>query len=98
MMSKEDSIAWQRQCMVECRAWKEGVSEVVEDFVEVKKLGQGFSLVDELKEVNLGEECATRPTYVNASLPSHQKARMCTLLNEFMDCFTWDCTEMPELC
>jgi hypothetical protein len=59
MMSKEDSIAWQRQRMVECRAWKEGVSEVVEDFVEVKKLGQGFSLVDELKEVNLGEECAT---------------------------------------
>jgi hypothetical protein len=62
------------------------------------KLGQGFSLVDELKEVNLGEECATRPTYVNASLPSHQKARMCTLLNEFLDCFAWDCTAMPELC
>jgi hypothetical protein len=54
--------------------------------------------VDELKEVNLGEEGGMAwPTYINAGLASEEKAELCMLLREFTRCFTWNYTEMPEL-
>jgi hypothetical protein len=59
----------------------------VEDLDNIGKLGQGFTSVDELVEVNLGEEMDKRPMYINASLDSEQKHRIHELLREFMDCF-----------
>jgi hypothetical protein len=38
---------------------------VVDDFDDIGKLGQGFPSVNELEEINLGQEQPDRPTYVN---------------------------------
>jgi hypothetical protein len=55
-------------------------------------------LVDDLEEVNLGRGVKW-PTYVSMKLPrgGGQKGRMCDVLKEFADCFTWDYTNMPGL-
>jgi hypothetical protein len=44
--------------------------ELVEDFNEVGKLGSGFTLIDELEEIDIGDGDNTWPTYINAALAS----------------------------
>jgi hypothetical protein len=87
MMSKEDSIAWLQGQTNKYHSERNSIDEVVEDLDNIGKLGQGFTSVDELVEVNLGEEMDKRPMYINASLDSEQKHRIHELLREFMDCF-----------
>jgi hypothetical protein len=89
LMGKDKSITWLQERTTEYRAGKDGISELVEDFDDVGKLGQGFLVVDELQEVNLGEGNILRPTYISANLPQEQKEQMCNILKEFMDCFTF---------
>lgn len=79
------------------RDGKAGSSEVVEDFDDVGKLGQGFVSVDDLVEINIGQGIDNRPTYISARLHGTQKDSMCRTLREFADCFVWDNTEMPGL-
>jgi hypothetical protein len=55
MASKEDSITWLQRRMAEYRAGRTGMSKVVEDLDEVGKLGQRFTLVDELEEIDLSK-------------------------------------------
>jgi hypothetical protein len=97
MISKEDNISWLQQRVAEYRIGKGGTGEVVEDFDEVGKLGQGFVSLDELKEINLGGGVVHHPTYVNTNLAEDQKHQMIELLREFMDCFAWEYTEMSGL-
>jgi hypothetical protein len=42
--------------------------EAIEDFDEVKKLGQSFSLVDPLEEMDIGDEITPKPTFVNKNM------------------------------
>jgi hypothetical protein len=65
MASKEDNIAWLQWRIVEYHTGRVKASQVVEDFDEIGKLGQGFALVDKLEEVDLGRGGATRPMYIN---------------------------------
>jgi hypothetical protein len=97
MNNKIDSVLWLMQRTVEYRNGKRGAAKVVEDLDDVGKLGQGFTSVDELEEVNLGKEGVAWPTYIQAGLLKDQKAQLCSLLEEFVDCFAWDYTEMPGL-
>jgi hypothetical protein len=60
-------------------------------------LGYGFTSVDELDEIDLGEGGVKRPTYISAGLQGSQRARVCELLREFSDCFAWSYDEMPVL-
>jgi hypothetical protein len=76
MMDKEKCIAWLLERMVEYRAKKDGISELVEDFEDVGSLGQGFSAMDELQEVNLGEGNVLKPTYISANLPQEQRTNV----------------------
>jgi hypothetical protein len=73
MVSKEKSMAWLRQHTVEYRSQENSKTEVVEDLDEIGKLGLGFSSVDELQEVNLGEQGLLRLTYVKVALDEKQK-------------------------
>jgi hypothetical protein len=50
--------------------------ELVEDFDEVGKLGSGFTSIDELEEVDIGDGITLWATYVNASLTSEQKSEV----------------------
>jgi hypothetical protein len=97
MEGKEDTLAWSQQHTEDHRAGNVGLSEVVEDFDDVGKLGQGFASVDDLVEIDLGKEDSKRPTYISAKLQDTQKEEMCRMLREFTDCFAWNYTKMPGL-
>jgi hypothetical protein len=97
MMSKENNVDWLQRRAKEYRAGRRETGELVEDFDEVGKLGQGFSSVDELEEVDLGKGVAHRPTYINVNLIVEQKEQVVVLMNESIDCFAWEYTEMSGL-
>jgi hypothetical protein len=50
---------------------------VVEDMGGGGKLGQGFTAMDILKEVDIGSGSTPRPTYLNANMPQAQKEKVC---------------------
>jgi hypothetical protein len=67
--------------------------EVIEDFDEVEKLGQGFSSADPLEEIDIGDGITPRPTFVDKNMSlEHMDA-----LRGYIDYFTWNCHEMPGL-
>ena len=61
------------------------------------KLGQGFTLADELEEVDIGPGDRPRPTYISAKLDLEYKQELIDLLKEFKDYFAWEYYEMPSL-
>jgi hypothetical protein len=68
MTTKVDAVAWLQQHLEDYRVGKMGLSEVVEDFDNVKKLGYGFASVDELEEVDLEEGDVKKPTYISVGI------------------------------
>jgi hypothetical protein len=70
---------------------------LVEDLREDGKLGQGFSSIDALEEMNIRDGTVPRPTYMNANLTKEQKEQVWCLTHEFIDCFAWEYVEMPGL-
>ena len=52
-MSKDDSIKWLQRRTEEYRSGKNDMHETIEDFDNMEKLGQGFSLADQLKKLIL---------------------------------------------
>jgi hypothetical protein len=97
MTSKPGVLAWLQQRTEDYCAGKMGLSEVVEDFNDVRKLGYGFASVDELEEIDLGDKDIRKPTFVSAELQGDQRTSICELLREFSDCFAWSYDEMPGL-
>jgi hypothetical protein len=70
---------------------------VVEDLDELGKLGRGFSSMDDLEEIDIGDGVVPRPTYVSAHLDVNQKQEIIELLKAYTCCFAWDYIEMPRL-
>jgi hypothetical protein len=97
MGSKDDNLEWLRPQTVQYRLAENDTQEVVEDFDEVDKLGQGFVAVDNLEEIDVGDGTVRRPTYVNANLSVAEKGEVRTLLKQFIGCFTWEYTDMLGL-
>jgi hypothetical protein len=96
-MNEHDSLKWLQERTDEYRLNKNDMGEVVDDFDDLGKLGQGFSSVDELEEVDIGDGKVPGPTFVSAKLIAGHRQKVCDLLREFRDCFAWDYTEMPGL-
>jgi hypothetical protein len=71
--------------------------EAIEDFDEVEKLGQGFSSVDPLEEIDIGEGITPRPTFVNKNMSLEYNDAIIKLLRNYIDCFAWNYREMPGL-
>ena len=61
------------------------------------KLGHGFTLADELEEMDIGSGDRSRPMYVSAKLDPEYKQELIDLSKEFTDCFAWEYYEMPGL-
>jgi hypothetical protein len=61
------------------------------------KLGCGFTLADELEEVDISPRDKPRPTFVSKKLDSSLRELMIALLKEYSDCFAWDYMEMLGL-
>jgi hypothetical protein len=96
-MNKNDSLKWLQERIEKYCLSKNNMSEVVDDFDDLGKLGHGFSSVDGLEEVDIGDGRAPRPIFVSAKLTADQRQKVCDLLREFRVCFAWDYTEMPGL-
>jgi hypothetical protein len=71
--------------------------EAIEDFDEVEKLGQGFSLANPLEEIDIGDGITPRPTFVNKNISLEHKDAVIKLLRDYIDCFTWNYREIPDL-
>jgi hypothetical protein len=71
--------------------------DAIENFDEVEKLGQGFSSVDPLEEIDIGDGITPRPTFVNKNLSLEYKDAIIDLLRDYVDCFSWNYHEMPSL-
>jgi hypothetical protein len=60
---------------------------MIEEFRDLDKLGQGFTSVDPLEEINIGDGKTPRPTFVNKILEANHRDEMIGLLKEYSDCF-----------
>jgi hypothetical protein len=68
-----------------------------EDLDELGKLRRGFSSMDDLEKVDIGDGVIPQPTYVSALLNMCHKQEIIKLLKVYMCCVAWDYTEMPGL-
>jgi hypothetical protein len=70
---------------------------ICSDLADYVKLGYGFTLADELEEVDIGPGDKPRPTFISKKFDLFLREPMIDLLKEYSDCFAWDYTEMPRL-
>ncbi|XP_058221013.1 uncharacterized protein LOC131331161 [Rhododendron vialii] len=57
----------------------------------------GQATIDELHEVNLGDEGENKPTFISANLAEGEAQRYISFLKEHRDVFAWTYNEMPRL-
>lgn len=69
----------------------------IEKFRDLDKLGEGFTSVDPLSEVDIGYGTTPRLTFVNKNLKSNSMNKVIVLLQEYANCFAWSYTEMSGL-
>jgi hypothetical protein len=79
------------------RSSDSSVGDMIEEFRDLDKLGQGFTSVDPLEEIDIGNGITPRPTFINKTLETDPRNEMIGLLKEYSDCFAWNYTEMPGL-
>jgi len=91
------NVEWLKHRVEQYRANKTDACEAIDDFDELDKLGQGFTLADPLEQVDIGDGSVPRPTFINQNLEADYKVELIALLKEYVDCFAWDYTEMPGL-
>jgi hypothetical protein len=87
MTSKADQIEWLQRQTEEYHSGMNSANDLVEELEGEGKLGQGFSAVDELEEIDIGDRLTPRPTYISAKLLEEQREKMHQLIQEFTDCF-----------
>jgi hypothetical protein len=59
--------------IAEYRSYMDDAMGMVEDLDELGKLGRGFSSMDDLEKVDIGDGVIPRPTYVSACLNTGEK-------------------------
>jgi hypothetical protein len=79
------------------RSSNSSVGDIIEEFRDLDKLGQGFTSADPLEEIDIGDGKTPRPTFVNKTLETNPRDEMIGLLKEYSDCFAWNYTEMSGL-
>jgi hypothetical protein len=77
------------------RSSNSSVEDIVEEFRDLDKLGQGFTSANPLEEIDIGDSKSSRPTFVNQTLETDPRDKMIGLLKEYSDCFAWNYAEMP---
>jgi hypothetical protein len=90
-------LEWLSRRTSEYRSSKDDAMGMVEDLDELGNLGRGFSSMDDLEKVDIGDGVVPQPTYVSARLNMSQKKEIIKLLRAYMCRFAWDYTEMPGL-
>jgi hypothetical protein len=62
------------------------VGDVIEEFRDLDKLGQGFTSADPLEQIDIGDGKTLRPTFVNKTLETDPSDEMIGLLKEYFNC------------
>jgi hypothetical protein len=96
-MSAQKNVEWLQHLMEQYRSTTNNMCEVIENFEEIEKLGQGFSLANLLDEMNIGDGITPRPTFINKNMSLEHKDDIIKLLKEYADCFVWNYYEMFRL-
>jgi hypothetical protein len=96
-MSTQKSVEWLRHRTEQYRSTMNDMCEAIEDFDEVEKLGHGFSSVDLLEEIDIGDGITPRLTFVNKNMSLEHKDAKIKLLTGYVDCFIWNYREMSGL-
>jgi hypothetical protein len=97
MMTVSKDLEWLSRRIVEYHSYMDDAMGMVEELDELGKFGRGFSSMDDLEKVDIGDGVIPWPTYVSAHLNACQKQEIIELLMAYMCCFTWDYTKMPGL-
>jgi hypothetical protein len=79
------------------RSSDSSVGDMIEEFRDLDKLGQGFTSADPLEEIDIGDGKTRRPTFVNKTLETDPRNEMISLLKEYSDCFACNYTKMSGL-
>jgi hypothetical protein len=96
-MSTQKNVEWLWHHTEQYRSTMNDMCEDIEDLNEVEKLGQDFSSVDPLEEIDIGDEITPRSTFVNKNMSLEHKDAVIKLFRGYIDCFTWNYREMPGL-
>jgi hypothetical protein len=96
-MSMQKNVEWLRHHMEQYRSTMNDMCANIEDFDEVKKLGQCFSLAGPLEEIDIGDRITPRPTFINKNMYLEHKDVIIKLLKDYVDCFAWNYHEIPGL-
>jgi hypothetical protein len=73
MMSVGKDLEWLSRWTTKYHSCTDNAMGVVEDLDELGKLGRGFSSMDDLEQVDIGDGVISQPTYVSARLNTSQK-------------------------
>ncbi|XP_028100105.1 uncharacterized protein LOC114299540 [Camellia sinensis] len=57
----------------------------------------GQATMDDLREVNLGDEGENKPTFISVNLKEEEARQYISFLREYRDIFAWNYNEMPGL-
>jgi hypothetical protein len=87
-MSTQKNVEWLRHRTEQYRSTTNDMCQVIEDFDEVEKLGQGFSSSDQLDDIDIGDGITPRPTFVSKNMSLGHKDAIIKLLRDYVDCFT----------
>jgi hypothetical protein len=94
-MSTQKNVEWLRHHTEQYRSITNDMCEAIQDFDKVEKLGLGFSSADPLEEIDIRVEITPRPTFINRNMSLEHKDAIIKLFRDCIDCFTWNCREMP---
>jgi hypothetical protein len=86
-MSTQKNVEWLRHHTEQYRSITNDMFQAIKDFDEVEKLGQGFSLIDPLEEMDIEDGITPRLTFVNKNMSLEHKNAIIKLLRNFIDCF-----------
>jgi hypothetical protein len=73
MMSVSKELEWLSRQTAEYRSYTDDAMGVVEDLDELGKIGRGFSSMDDIEKLDIGDGVVLRPTYVSLRLNTSQK-------------------------
>jgi hypothetical protein len=73
MVNKD--LEWLSRRIEEHHSSKDDAMGVVDDLDEIGKLGRGFSSMDDLDKVDIGDGVIPRPTYASAQLNPDKNKR-----------------------
>jgi hypothetical protein len=73
MMLVSKDLEWLSRWTTEYRSYMDDAMGVEEDLDELGMLGRGFSSMDDLEKVDIGDGVNPQPTYVSARLNMGQK-------------------------